>query len=291
MTVWEGGPSPRVGLAYSPYVDDLVTSGADGPPVDPDYVEVPFEALRHDPALMGLRDHVPLVLHCASLSVAGFVPPKAATVSAVQRAARETGTPWIGEHIAFLTAAPLANVFGDPVEGDYDVGYTVAPSLNRTTLGRVVETTRSLSRAFDAPLILENPPTYFPMPDTTMSQAQFLAALCDESDVGLLLDLTHLYVSGCNLGFDPLAALLEVPLDRVVEMHLSGASERSSVMWDDHAVAAPEAVFELMGAALKRARPRAITLEFNWSAAFPTTLLREMFDRTRAVLTAAHVGP
>ena len=39
-----------------------------------DYVELPFEHLRRDPKPESLRSGAPIILHSASMSVAGFVP-------------------------------------------------------------------------------------------------------------------------------------------------------------------------------------------------------------------------
>ena len=80
---------PRVGLAYGPGVAELLAAH----PGWVDYIEIPFEQLRHAPALAALRETAPLLLHCASLSIAGFVPPSARTVAAQALA---IDTPWIG---------------------------------------------------------------------------------------------------------------------------------------------------------------------------------------------------
>jgi uncharacterized protein (UPF0276 family) len=272
-----------IGLANCPYVDEVLREA----PGEFDYVEVSFEQIRHDPAALDLRAVTPLILHCASLSLAGFVPPTAETVAGVKRAAIDTETPWVGEHLAFLTAASLENGGTGQAPWNYDVGYTVAPSLNEQTLERVVSALDAMADAVGVPFIIENPPSYIPMPDSTYSQPDFLCELCERSDAGLLLDLTHLYVSATNLNFDAMAAVRKLPAERIVEIHISGASEQAELMWDDHAVLPPEPVFELLAAASERARPRAVTLEFNWRSQFPLSTLLDVLGRTRDTVAAA----
>src|SRR5262249_20783504 len=108
-----------------------------------------------------------------------------------------------------------------------------------------------------------------------------LAELAGRSAVGLLLDVTHLLIAATNLGFDASDALERLPLDRVVEIHLSGVGMQSGLAWDDHARPAPESGFALLDQALDRARPRAITFEYNWATNFPEMLLAEQISRVR----------
>src|SRR5438105_4331242 len=92
--------SPKIGLAYGPGVTGFI----DSHPGLIDYIEVPLEQLRHSPELVSLQNQLPIILHCASMSVAGFVPPSQKTVDAIVQEASRTRTPWIGEHLAFVSA-------------------------------------------------------------------------------------------------------------------------------------------------------------------------------------------
>ncbi|MDQ4098392.1 MAG: DUF692 family protein, partial [Actinomycetota bacterium] len=278
---------PLIGLANCAYVADVLRDA----PGAFDYVEVSFEQLRHDPTALDLRNLIPLILHCASLSLAGFVPPTPETVAGVRRAVGATGTPWVGEHLAFLTAEPIEDGRAGQAPWNYDIGYTVAPSLNDETLERLIASLAAMTDAVGVPLIVENPPSYFPMPDSTYSQPEFLSELCERCDTGLLCDLTHLHVSATNLGFDAMAAVRTLPAERIVEIHLSGASEQEGFTWDDHAVVPPEPVFDLLSAICERARPRAVTLEFNWRSQFPLPTLLDVLSRTRDTIARAQGVP
>jgi uncharacterized protein len=271
---------PQVGLAYGPGVAELL---ADHPGLA-DYIEIPFEQLRHAPALAALSETAPLLLHCASLSIAGFVPPSASTVAAVADQARSMGTPWIGEHLAFIAADALAD---DPDGRVTTLSYTVCPQLSEQTVERVAENLAGLRPQLPVPLILENSPQYFAVPGSTMGMSTFIAAVAERCDVDLLLDLSHHLITALNTGADPLRELDLLPLERVVEVHISGLNRQSGVVWDDHATPAPPLVFELLERVLERARPRALTLEYNWSAHFPLAVLRDHVDKARTLLRAA----
>ena len=97
----------------------------------------------------------------------------------------------------------------------------------------------------------------------------------------LLLDLAHLAITCGNLGLDPASVLDGLPLERVVEVHLSGLSRQSDMMWDDHSDGAPPVVFMLLERLLSRSRPKAITLEYNWDRDFSTDVFHRDLERVR----------
>lgn len=267
---------PHVGLAHGPGVLDAV----DANPGLVDYVEIPFEQLRHAPGLASIQEAVPLVLHCASMSVAGFVPPEETTLEAIGREAERTRTPWIGEHLAFVTADPLEIGDGPPTA----LTYTVCPQLSEEVVERVCDNVAALAPRFRAPLILENSPQYFPIPGSTMSMVEFIGAVLSRCDAGLLLDLTHFAITMLNTDGDALREIDRLPLERTVEIHVSGLNVQSGIAWDNHATPAPPIVFDLLERVLDRARPRAVTLEYNWSPDFPRSVLRAHLERVRKAL-------
>lgn len=282
MKFFDDGGGPQLGLAYGPGIAELVA--AQRPLVD--YIEVPFEQLRHAPHLASVQDSVPVVLHCASLSVAGFVPPTGATVLAIAGEAKRTRTPWIGEHLAFVSADGLTET-GEATGEATALTYTVCPQLSEETIERVVHNLAELRPQLPAPLILENSPQYFTVPGSTMGMVDFIAEVSARADVDLLLDLSHFLITALNTGFDPEAEIERLPLERVVEIHISGLNRQSGIVWDDHATPAPPQAFALLECVLQRARPRALTLEYNWSAHFPQPVLLAHIERARALLQHA----
>ena len=268
----------KVGLAHGPGFEEFIASNRGLV----DYVEIPFEQLRHSPQLASLQESLPVILHCASLSVAGFLPPSQATIDALHQEAERTRTPWIGEHLAFVSADGIS----EEAERDLtptNLTYTLCPQLSEETVQRVVENMASFRGAFSAPLILENSPQYFSVPGSTMSMVEFIGEVASQCDAGLLLDLSHFAITSLNTRVDALKEIDRLPLERVVEIHVSGYNEQSGVVWDDHAAPAPPLVFELLERVAERARPRALTLEYNWLT-FPTAILVSHIARSRTIL-------
>lgn len=269
-------PDPMmVGLAYGPGVPSFFKRN----PGAADYIEIPFELLRHDPATINAQKLAPIILHCASMSIAGFVPPSEQTLTAIAQQADRTNTPWIGEHLAFISADPLQR--GAALHEETTLTYTVCPQLSEEVLQHVCTNLRVLQDRFSTPLIVENSPQYFAIPGSTMSIVEFTVEVHRRSKIGMLLDLTHFMISARNMGFDPKKELLRLPLENLVEVHVSGLDVQSGTAWDDHASFADESIFELIELVLDRAKPRAVTFEYNWAPDLPDAILLTQIDRVR----------
>jgi uncharacterized protein len=265
-----------IGMAQGPGVSPLV----DRYPGLLDYIELPFELLRHDPSALKAKNTAPIILHCASMSIAGFVPPTDATLDAISAQVNLTGTPWIGEHLAFISAHPVrGGVLHDPTT----LTYTVCPQLSEEVLENACANVARLQERFSAPLILENSPQYFAVPGSTMSIVDFVAEFHRRTEVGMLLDLAHFRISAMNMNFEAEREILRLPLEKVVEIHISGFDVQAETAWDDHAGLADEETFGLLAVVLSRARPRAITFEYNWSPGLDHEVIVQQVDRARTM--------
>ena len=278
MTLATSAHRTAVGLAHGPGIVEFLQSN----PGLADYIEVPFEQLRHTPELGAIQEEFPVVLHCASLSVAGFIAPSETTIAAIQQESVRTKTPWIGEHLAFVSADGIHEE-GDRDTAPTNLTFTLCPQLSEETVRRVAENLDALRLCFPVPLILENSPQYYPIPGSTMSLVEFVAKVAEHCDVGLLLDLSHLMITSLNTGSDPFLDLERLPLERVVEIHISGMSRQSGIVWDDHGTPAPDEMFQLLQCVLRRVRPRALTIEYNWTA-LPQPVLLSHVAKTRKIL-------
>jgi uncharacterized protein len=272
-----------IGLAYGMGVPGFL----DRHPNRIDYVEIPFEQLRHDPSVASIQEILPVILHCASMSVASFVPIADATLAAIQCEASRLKTPWIGEHLAFISADfPIGYANGD-AKRHILLNHTVCPQLSQEVLQQVFDNLISLSSRFPMPLILENPPQYFQVPGSTMSMVDFIIHLCRMSDIDLILDLSHFLITSINMGLNPTKEIDRLPLERVREIHISGMNIHAGIAWDDHSIPASETVFELLRQVLRRAKPEALTFEYNWAPDFLDEVLLRQIDRAREMLGAS----
>ena len=93
-----------------------------------------------------------------------------------------------------------------------------------------------LREAVGREVLPENPPGQLYL--GPLHVLDFFARVADRADTGLLLDCAHLAMFQRLRGHDPLTALDGYPIERVVELHVAGGTERTTdgFAWveDDH---------------------------------------------------------
>ena len=78
----------------------------------------------------------------------------------------------------------------------------------------------------------------------------------------MLLDVNNVYVNSLNHGFDPYGFIAELPLERVVEIHVAGHTRSSSgLVIDTHGAAVCDPVLELLEWTVARTGPVPVLLE------------------------------
>jgi uncharacterized protein (UPF0276 family) len=265
----------RVGIAYSRAAAGLAQAMAD----EIDYLEFPYELLINDEAARDLAATFPAVLHCASLSLGSGLSP-VDRVDSVARMLEAIDSPWLGEHLSLISASTPASEQG-PASEVYDIGFAVSPPMNDETVETVVAGLAQVTARCDVPVLVENAPIYLVMPASTMTQGRLVHQVLGRSGAYLLLDLAHLTITCHTYGLDPLAELANYPLGRVREVHLSGVTERSGVLWDDHDAAPSQVQYELLERVLAESPVEAVTHEYNWAPRFPHDVVRHELARTR----------
>jgi uncharacterized protein (UPF0276 family) len=164
-------------------------------------------------------------------------------------AARRVGAPLVSEHLAFVRAGGLAS------------GHLLALPRTPEALAVVVANVRAARDALPVPLALENVSCLFEWPDARMSEAEFLARVLEEADVGLLLDVANLHANARNHRFDPLAFLDRVPLHRLAYVHVGGGREHGGIYRDTHAAAVVPEVLALLAEVCRRTPVPGVLLE------------------------------
>ena len=147
---------------------------------------------------------------------------------------------------------------------------------------------------------LENSVFYYHLGDP-LEEPEFLHAILSAPRTQLLLDLHNVFTTATNAGFEPDAYLALAPLERVIEIHLSGGSE-SDPGWlasgrrmrlDSHDAAVPEPVWTLFESVLPRCpNLRGVTLERmeGTVAEEDVALLRAELRRARRIVEASRVA-
>lgn len=107
---------------------------------------------------------------------------------------------------------------------------------NQASLKNMIDRVNQTQDYLGRIILIENPARYLDFKESDRSEAEFLNQLCDQTGCGLLMDLTNLYISSQNLGFDPQQALQEYKLKRIDEIHFAGIEYRreNNLLIDSH---------------------------------------------------------
>lgn len=169
---------------------------------------------------------------------------------------KRTNTPWISDHLCWGSVDGSVSHDLLPLPFTFEVARKTAENL------------RIAQDYLEIPLAMENVSSYAEFTIDEMTEWQFLAEVCEQADVGILLDVNNIYVSSVNHGFDPMDYVNFIPSDRVAQIHIAGHSryERFIIDTHDHPVIDP--VWKLYARAIERCGPTATLLE--WDASIPS---------------------
>jgi uncharacterized protein len=143
-------------------------------------------------------------------------------------------------------------------------------------LGLVCANVHLAQEALGRTLLIENPSSYVTFAESTLSEWEFLDAMCARTGCELLLDVNNVFVSSRNHGFDPIAYIEGVPADRVRQIHLAGHSQGKELLIDTHDSPVAPQVWELYDRAIRRTGPVATMIERDDSIPPLADLLAEL---------------
>lgn len=239
-----------------------------------DAIEVgPWFSVQQIEAFQQQLPDIPFHFHPGNIILqTGIVP---GTTNRLKRYLQSTQSPWASCHLSMLFPGyiTLALKYGINLPG---------PSLGFTQR-RFVTQAKKLSQTLDIPVILENMPA---LPDHRKtyifeSDPELIGGILAETQCELLLDLAHARTAAAIREIDSFEYLSQLPLERVVQIHLSGVHRHNGYLIDAHD--SLEAIdYDLLEWVLERTSPQVITLEyFRESEPLRTQLnrLRSLIDR------------
>jgi uncharacterized protein (UPF0276 family) len=112
-------------------------------------------------------------------------------------------------------------------------------------------------------ILVENVSSYLTFTHSTLSEWEFLGALAERADCGLLLDVNNVHVSAANHGFDAGAYLAGLPPGRVGQIHLAGHTDMGTHLLDTHDGPVIDPVWDLYRLAVRRFGPVSTLVEWD----------------------------
>jgi uncharacterized protein (UPF0276 family) len=180
-----------------------------------DFVEISPENYMgrggyYDEALERSRELWPIVTHGLTMSIGGTDPLREEYLKGLASFLDRVKSPWHSDHLCFST-------FGGVVLHDL-----LPIPFKEEEVARVADRIKRAQDAIGRPMAIENVSFYMHPGKREMTEAEFIARVCEAADCGLMLDVNNAYVNASNFGFDVDEWMATVPLDRVVQMHIAG---------------------------------------------------------------------
>lgn len=185
----------------------------------------------------------PKVVHGVSNPVGGSVPPDPARLEPLSGIVESFGSDLVSEHLSFARVASADRC-------DF-TGFMLPPRQTNEGVEVAARSVRAMAASVKVAFAIENGVSYLRPRRDEMADGEFVAAVAEEADVGILLDLHNAFANECN-GRDSMAKFAEtLPLERVVEIHVAGGLPHGAYWLDAHSGDMPDAVFgfarELVG--------------------------------------------
>lgn len=223
--------------------------------------------LRH------FTERYPFVCHGLSLSLGGPGPLDEALLRRIKSFMAEHGIALYTEHLSWCA--------------DDRQLYDLLPiPLTEQAVKWTVERIRRAQDILGQRIGIENASYYVAPPGAEMSEAEFISAIVREADCLLHLDVNNIYVNSQNFGFDPLAFMHALPLERTGYVHVAGHYvEPDGLLIDTHGAEVIDPVWALLEAAYARIGgevPTCLERDFNFPDFFRLTVEVEQIARLQA---------
>lgn len=199
-----------------------------------------------------ILERYPVVQHGVSLAIGSPDPLDFDYLSRLKKLARKTKTPWISDHLSWgrLEGAHFHDLLPLP--------YT------KEVIDYVAERARIVQDYLEVPFALENLSSYVSYKSDQMPEWEFYSAVVEKADIFMMLDVNNIYVSSRNHHFDTKDYYENIPLERVIQIHLAGHTDHGDYVLDTHDNFVCDQVWELYGKVMaKIGRPISTLLEWD----------------------------
>jgi len=229
----------QLGCNYSQELIELITKDK----VDVAWIKLSKEDL-YDAQFEAIKDIKPGLFHLVP-HVLGNKDLPGWDIKRVNKAITDCKSPHVGVHLR-------AN------KNDIK-GVVTREILKEKTISKI----RQGKRTIDSTYLVENMPVTCLQKDyKTLADPEFIKEVCEESGIGLLLDVSHLKISAWHRGESEISYLKKLPLNLVKEIHINGPRRIGDKYYDSHLDMRPED-YTFLEEVLSLTNPSIVTLEYG----------------------------
>ncbi len=169
-----------------------------------------------------ILEHYPVVQHGVALAIGSPTPLDWDYLKKLKALTRRTKTPWVSDHLCW------GKLPGRHYHDLLPLPYT------KEVITYVAKRARIVQDYLELPFALENLSSYVAYPEDEMNEWEFYAQVIEQADIYAMLDVNNIYVSSRNHGFNPSEYTRNFPLERVLQIHLAGHTDKGDHLLDTH---------------------------------------------------------
>lgn len=198
-----------------------------------------------------ILERYPVVQHGVSLGIGNSDPLDFEYLKKLKALTRKTKTPWLSDHLCW-----------GQIEGAHFHDLLPLP-MTRAVMDYVADRARIVQDYLEIPFALENVSSYATFEIDEMAEWEFYGGVIEKGGIKMMLDINNLYVSSRNHHFDPTEYYRQLPLERVIQIHLAGHTDLGSRCIDTHNQKVVAPVWELYGKVIAHTGPISTLLEWD----------------------------
>ena len=183
--------------------------------------------------LRSLTERFPFVCHGLSLDLGGIKPLDEDYLYSLKKFFKQHDIRAYTEHLSYC--------------GDSGHLYDLMPiPFTEEAVKYVADRIRRVEDILEQKIGIENV-SFYAMPTSQMTEQEFVKAVLEEADCGLLFDVNNTYVNSINHQYSATEYMQSMPTERMMYLHMAGHfDEADDLKIDTHGQPVKEQVWELL---------------------------------------------
>jgi len=277
---------PNLGIGVGlriPHYDDIFEKNP-----DIDWFEIISENFMVEAGLPlenleRILDRYRVAMHGVSLAIGSSADLDWDYLKKLKKLAKRTKTPWVSDHLCW-GRLPGAN-YHDLLPLPY----------TKEVIQYVAERAKIIQDFLELPFALENLSSYVSFQEDAMPEWEFYSAVVEKAGIYMMLDVNNIYVSSRNHGFEPKKYYENIPLERVLQIHLAGHTDRGKYVLDTHDSYVRDEVWQIYAEVYPKTQGVATLLEWDdnfisfqetWDEALKAKQFQKNYCKPQEVLHA-----
>ncbi|ABV85449.1 DUF692 domain-containing protein [Shewanella pealeana] len=206
--------------------------------------------------LKAVSERFALVFHSVGLSLGGQNSLDLDYLRQIKALKEQCGAHWYSEHASFSG------------NDDFKVADLLPLPYTQEAVMHISQRIKQTQDFLGERILLENVSTYMSCRHNELSEGEFIAAIAEEADCYLLLDINNAFVTSVNLNQSMQSFMDAIPVERVKQIHLAGFHDKGDYLLDAHNHPVAPSVWAAFSAYIQQ--HGAIASMIEWDSELPT---------------------